>query len=189
LGVGRNRGAALLGAVLITCSAAVGREAKADVSDKIRTSETIVLGYRSDALPFSYRDDQGKPSGYAIELCEAAVKIMQKELGIKQLKVIWREVNNNNRFSEIEQDKIDLECSNSTNTVQRHKFVSFGPTYFIDKTTIAVKKNSKIKNANELDGETIAVTENTTHLRNLWATPVCATEGPKNRLMGASCRF
>jgi len=114
---------------------------------------------------------------------------MQKELGIKQLKVIWREVNNNNRFSEIEQDKIDLECSNSTNTVQRHKFVSFGPTYFIDKTTIAVKKNSKIKNANELDGETIAVTENTTHLRNLWATPVCATEGPKNRLMGASCRF
>jgi len=65
---------------------------------------------------------------------------MQKELGIKQLKVIWKEVNNNNRFSEIEQDKIDLECSNSTNTVQRHKFVSFGPTYFIDKQQSPTKR-------------------------------------------------
>lgn len=163
----RNYGTALLAAVVITSSGGLASDAKADVSNKIKTSGTIVLGYRTDALPFSYRNDQGKPSGYAVELCEAAVSIMQKELGMKQLKVVWREVSNKNRFSEIEQGNIDLECSNSTNTIQRHKLVSFGPTYFIDKTTLAVRKNSKIKNANQLDGQTIAVTEKTTHLSEL----------------------
>ena len=38
---------------------------------------------------------------------------------------------------------IDLECGSTTNSVERQKQVSFGPTYFVINVTAAVKKNSR----------------------------------------------
>ena len=159
--------AALMAALLLNTTAVDAEQAKADVSNKIKTSETIVLGYRADALPFSYRNTHGQATGYAVEFCKAAVKVIENRLGIKRLNIVWKEVNNTNRFSEIEKGNIDLECSDTTNTVERHKLVDFGPTYFVGNTAIAVNNKSTIQTINQLQGQTIAVARNTTFVESL----------------------
>jgi ABC-type amino acid transport substrate-binding protein len=159
--------AAPMAALLLNTTAVYAEQAKADVSNRIKTSETIVLGYRADALPFSYRNTQGQATGYAVEFCKAAVKVIENRLGIKRLNIVWKEVNNTNRFSEIEKGNVDLECSDTTNTIERHKLVDFGPTYFVGNTAIGVNNNSPIRTFNQLQGQTIAVARNTTFVETL----------------------
>lgn len=161
------RKAPLMAALMLSTSAVGAEQAKADVRNKIRTTETIVLGFRADALPFSYRDTKGEAAGYAVDFCKAAVKVIERRLGINRLNIVWKEVSNTNRFSEIEKGNVDLECSDTTNTVERHKLVDFGPTYFIGNTAIAVTNNSPIKEMNQLQGKTIAVARNTTFVETL----------------------
>ena len=156
-----------MAALMLTTSAGVAEQAKADVRNKIKTSQTIVLGYRADALPFSYRNTQGQATGYAVEFCKAAVKVIESRLGINRLNIVWKEVDNTNRFSEIEKGNIDLECSDTTNTLGRHKLVDFSPTYFVGNTAIAVNNKSTIKQINQLQGKTIAVARNTTFVETL----------------------
>jgi len=110
---------------MLSTSAVGAEQAIADVRNKIRTTETIVLGFRADALPFSYRDKKGEAAGYAVDFCKAAVKVIESRLGMNRLNIVWKEVSNTNRFSEIEKGNVDLECSDTTNTVERHKLVVF----------------------------------------------------------------
>lgn len=158
---------AVISALLLYTAARGTGQAKADVIDRIKTSQTVVLGYRADALPFSYRDSNGRAAGYAVDFCKAAVDVIKSRLGINRLNIVWREVSNTNRFREIEEGNIDLECSDTTNTVERHKFVDFSPTYFVGNTAIAVANNSEIKEIGELRDKTIAVSRNTTFVEIL----------------------
>jgi glutamate/aspartate transport system substrate-binding protein len=52
--------------------------------------------------------------------------------------------------------------SATTNSVDRQKQVSFGPTYFVINVTAAVKKSSGIKTLADLNGKTISTTSGTT---------------------------
>src|SRR5690242_7612594 len=47
---------------------------------KIRDTGTVALGYREDALPFSYLNARHQPIGYSIQLCEAIVDEIGAEL-------------------------------------------------------------------------------------------------------------
>jgi len=40
---------------------------------KIKDSGTITIGYREQSVPFSFRGNDGKPSGYSIDLCQRIV--------------------------------------------------------------------------------------------------------------------
>jgi polar amino acid transport system substrate-binding protein len=104
--------------------------ASAATLDRVRQAGKLVLGYRADARPFSFDDGSGKPSGYSIALCQNVAEEVKKELAIPDLKVEWVPVTVDDRFSAIEQGKIDLLCSASTATLERRKTVSFSiPVY------------------------------------------------------------
>ena len=40
---------------------------------KIKDSGTIAVGYREQSVPFSFRGNDGKPTGYSIDLCQRVV--------------------------------------------------------------------------------------------------------------------
>ncbi|CUA95747.1 transporter substrate-binding domain-containing protein [Thiomonas bhubaneswarensis] len=129
---------------------------------KVKDTGSITVGYRESSIPFSYLDNNGKPIGYAMELCGKVVDAVKADLKMPDLKVNYAPVTSSNRIPLLENGTIDLECGSTTNSVARQKQVSFGPTYFVINVTAAVKKDSGINDFAQLNGKTIVTTSGTT---------------------------
>jgi glutamate/aspartate transport system substrate-binding protein len=129
---------------------------------KVKDTGSITIGYRESSIPFSYLDNNGKPIGYAMELCGKVVDAVKAELHMPNLKVNYTPVTSSNRIPLLENGTIDLECGSTTNSVARQKQVAFGPTYFVINVTAAVKKDSGINSFEQLNGKTIVTTSGTT---------------------------
>ena len=43
----------------------------------VKSSGTFTIGYREDAIPYSYRNSLGEPDGYSVELCRAIATIVK----------------------------------------------------------------------------------------------------------------
>jgi len=126
----RTQTAVSLIAALIALAAFAGPVSAAGTLDKIRQSGKIALGYRAEAQPFSYRDDQGNPAGYSVALCQAIADGLKTDLGLANLSIEWVPVTIDDRFSAVQQGKVDLLCSAETETLSQRKEVSFSlPIY------------------------------------------------------------
>jgi glutamate/aspartate transport system substrate-binding protein len=129
---------------------------------KIKDTGTITVGHRESSIPFSYLDDKQQPVGYAIDLCMKVVDAVKAELKLPNLKVNLQPVTSSNRIPLLQNGTIDLECGSTTNSTERQKQVSFGPTYFVINVTAAVKKSSNINTLADLNGKTVSATSGTT---------------------------
>ena len=97
-----------------------------------------------------------------MDLCAKVVDAVKADLKMPALKVAYQPVTSANRIPLLQNGTIDIECGSTTNSVERQKTVSFGPTYFVINVTAAVKKNSGIKTLADLNGKTISTTSGTT---------------------------
>ena len=129
---------------------------------KVKDTGAITVGFRESSIPFSYLDDKQQPIGYAMDLCMKIVDAVKADLKMPNLKVNLQPVTSGNRIPQLQAGNIDLECGSTTNSVDRQKQVSFGPTYFVINVTAAVKKSSGIKQLADLNGKTISTTSGTT---------------------------
>ncbi len=129
---------------------------------KVKETGTITIGHRESSVPFSYLDDKQQPVGYAMDLCLKIVDAVRTELKTPGIKVQYQPVTSANRIPLMQNGTIDLECGSTTNSVERQKQVSFGPTYFVINVTAAVKKASGISTLADLNGKTISTTSGTT---------------------------
>ena len=126
----RTRTAVSLIAALIAISAFTGPAMAAGTLDRIRQSGKLMLGYRADAQPFSYRDDSGNAAGYSVALCQAIADGLKADLGLANLSIEWVPVTIDDRFSAVQQGKVDLLCGAETETLSRRKEVAFSlPIY------------------------------------------------------------
>jgi len=141
---------------------AAGAQELTGTLKKVKDTGTITIGYRESSIPFSYLDDKQQPIGYAMELCGKIVDAVKAELKLPNLKVNLQPVTSGNRIPQLQSGNIDLECGSTTNSVERQKQVSFGPTYFVINVTAAVKKSSGMKSLADLNGKTISTTSGTT---------------------------
>ncbi|MHB1666257.1 MAG: transporter substrate-binding domain-containing protein [Thiomonas sp.] len=152
----------VLGAAMALAFTAVQAEALTGTLKKIKDTDSITVGYRESSIPFSYLDGNGRPIGYAMELCGKVVDAVKADLKMPNLKVNYAPVTSSNRIPLLENGTIDLECGSTTNSVARQKQVAFGPTYFIINVSAAVKKDSGINDFAQLGGKTIVTTSGTT---------------------------
>jgi glutamate/aspartate transport system substrate-binding protein len=129
---------------------------------KISETGTITVGYREASVPFSYILDDGKPVGYAFEICQAIAENVKKELNKPDLKVNYQAITSANRIPLIQNGTVDVECGSTTNSKKRQREASFGINYFGIQVTAAVWKNSGIKSIDDLNGKNISVTAGTT---------------------------
>ena len=129
---------------------------------KIKETGEITVAHRESSIPFSYLDDKQQPIGYSTELCMKVVDAVKAELKMPNLKVKLQPVTSANRIPLLQNGTIDIECGSTTNSVERQKQVSFGPTFFVINVTAAVKKSSGIKSLADLNGKTISTTQGTT---------------------------
>jgi glutamate/aspartate transport system substrate-binding protein len=129
---------------------------------KAKETGAFTLGYRESSIPFSYLDDKQQPIGYAMDLCMKVFEAVKTELKMPNLKLNLQSVSSSNRIPLLQNGTIDLECGSTTNSTDRQKQVSFGPTYFVINVSAAVKKNAGIKTMADLAGKTISTTSGTT---------------------------
>src|ERR1700752_1202614 len=147
----------------------------------IAAKKVIRIGYRSDARPFAFVNDNKEPLGYTIDLCQQVVKSIQQQFNLSDLKIEWVPVTVDTRFSAVANGKADMECGSSTVTLSRMKEIDFSNLVFVESTGVLVAANSNIHAFAELAGKKIAVVSGTTNekvvkehlkLRNLNATLV-----------------
>ena len=104
--------------------------AAAAVLDRVRQASKLTLGYRTDARPFSYRDEQGNAAGYSVVLCQKIAEQIKLDLGLSTLSVQWVPVTVEDRFRAVEEGKIDLLCGAASATLARRKEVAFSIPIF-----------------------------------------------------------
>ncbi|ADV02102.1 amino acid ABC transporter substrate-binding protein [Alicycliphilus denitrificans] len=152
----------ILAAALAACALA-GTAAQADTLKKIADTGKITVAYRESSVPFSYLAGSGGPVGFSVEITNAIVDAVKKQLNKPGLKVDMQAVTSQNRIPLLQNGTIDIECGSTTNNAVRGKDVQFAINYFYTGTRLLVKKNSGIKNWADLARKKVSSTTGTTN--------------------------
>jgi putrescine:ornithine antiporter len=145
----------LIAACLMAMSAALlgqGAQAPDGRLDRIRQAGRIVLGYRTDARPLSYRDEAGTAAGYSVALCQRVVEAVRGEPGLAATTVQWVPVTGDGRFHALEQGQIDLLCGAESVTLGRRTTVSFSTPIFPGGTGVLVRADAPVRLRDILSG-------------------------------------
>jgi glutamate/aspartate transport system substrate-binding protein len=155
---------ALLAAAL-GAAAAAQAVAASPVLDRIQQRGTIVLAHRESSVPFSYLDGNGKPVGYALDLCLRLADAVKRKLGLPALKVDYLQVTPANRIAAVAEGRADLECGSTTNNAERREKVAFTVPHYITGARYMVRADSPIAVLPQFEGRKLVSTKGTTPLK------------------------
>lgn len=138
---------------------------EADTLKRIKQTGTIVLGHRGSSVPFSYyNDDDKEVIGYSYDLAMKIVDAVKKELQMPDLKVKLVPISPENRWTMIQNGRIDLECGTTGHTLEREQYAAFSNSIFIVKMRILTRKDYGINDFADLVGKTVVTTAGTTNV-------------------------
>ena len=150
--------AAALAALLLTSTDAVAE----GTLEKIAEAGEFVIGYRTDSLPLSFRDGQGRPAGYSVDLCQRIGRGVQQHFGDQEIRVKFVPVSSDERISAVVDGTIDMECGATTITLGRQELVDFSLPTFVTGGSVASLRESGIQTIADLAGKRVAVARGTT---------------------------
>ena len=153
--------------VAVTLAALLPILASADAAaegtlEKIARTGEFVIGYRTDSLPLSFRNGQGRPAGYSVDLCRRIGEGVQQHLAGEDITVKFVPVSSDERIAAVVDGAIDIECGSTTITLSRQELVDFSLPTFVTGGSVASLKESGIQNTSDLAGKRIAVAKGTT---------------------------
>jgi glutamate/aspartate transport system substrate-binding protein len=128
---------------------------------KIKDAGTITIGNRDSSVPFSYLDDNQKPIGFSLELCNLVVAKVKATLGLPDLKVAYQAVNSSNRIPLVKNGTVDIECGSTANTIARQQEVAYSVIFYAPQFKWISLKSSGLKTTDGLKDKTVAVTQGT----------------------------
>ncbi len=158
---------------LLCSAAAVSAQT---VLERVAAGGKLVVAHRESSVPFSYMVD-GKPVGYAVDLCLRIADAVRKKTGMKDMQVEFLMVTPANRMAMVEQGKADLECGSTTNNAERRQKVGFTIPHFITGARLLVKASSPVDRIEDLTGRKLVSTKGTTPLK-------AVEQANRERLMG-----
>ncbi len=150
----------------------------ADTLAKVTETGQFVLGFREDARPFSYRDSEGNPAGYSVDLCQRIAALVKEASGRDAIDVQFVAVVADNRVAAVKSGEIDIMCGATTDTLERRAEVDFTQHIFITGAEMLVKTDSGIEDIGDLSGKKVGVLKGTT-------TETAVREGLKNGMIDA----
>ncbi len=120
------------------------------VSEAQTQEAPLVIGVELDYPPYSFLDDNGKPTGYNVELTKAIAKVMELDVEVKIGP--WGDIR-----KALESGEIDA-ISGMFYSVERDKLVDFSPPYTIIHHAIFARPDSPaIETEEDLRGKDIIV--------------------------------
>jgi glutamate/aspartate transport system substrate-binding protein len=136
---------------------------------KIKDTGEIRLGHRDVSIPFSYLDDQQKPIGFAMDLCDKIASAVKTELRLPSLQVKLQPIQLSNQIPLIQNGTIDIVCGPATNTLERQKVVAFSNTIFVSSIRAVVRKDAPIATFEDMAGKPVSLTAASTSIGLLTA--------------------
>lgn len=150
-------------AIGLTFGGPVSAQEDSFVLKRIKERGVVNMGHREASIPFSYIGPDGKPIGYSIDLCMRFIDKIKEEIDAPDLKIKFVPVTSQTRIPLMANGTIDLECGSTTNNLTRQKQVDYLSVTFITGTKLASKKDSGIKEIEDLNGKAIALSLGTTN--------------------------
>ncbi|GAB5470412.1 MAG: amino acid ABC transporter substrate-binding protein [Rhodospirillales bacterium] len=151
----------LFGSLILSVSLPAAA-AEGDTLQRIEQRGSIVLGFREDRPPLSFRNPEGQVAGFSIDLCMAVAEAVRTKLGRTDLGVSFVPVTVEDRFQQIEEGKIDLLCGATTKTLGRQEQVDFSQLTFVTGATLLSRSENPVPGIGGLTGKTVAVIADTT---------------------------
>ena len=108
---------------------ASGAPASAATLDRVKQAGKLILGYRTDGQPFSFKDASGNADGFAVQICKDVAERLKADLGVSELAVEWVPVTADDQFKGIQDGKIDLLCG-AAETLSSRKDADFSVPIF-----------------------------------------------------------
>ena len=136
--------------------------AQADTLADVKKRGALRIGYSETSVPFSFKNNEGQPSGYSVELCQRIATAIASKMGAA-VKVDWVPLDPGARLDAVAGGKVDLECGTTTVTLARREKVDFSMPIFVDAATV-MARGAAAKTLAELQGKKVAVAEGTTTL-------------------------
>lgn len=135
---------ATIGALAISL-VGCGSKEKTNTMDK----DTLVLGFDDTFVPMGFKGDDGKYTGFDIELAEEISKKIGKKIEYQPIDWTMKE-------SELKNGNIDFIWNGFSITDERKKELDFTKPYLKNKQIIITLKDSKIKTKEDLNGKVVA---------------------------------
>jgi glutamate/aspartate transport system substrate-binding protein len=157
---------AIVIASLVTLCATASAEERGTL-DKIRQTGAITLATREASIPFNYLDDRQQQAGFAWEISLRIADAVKTQLKLPKLEIKPLTVTPQTRIPLVANQTVDLECSSTTNNLERQRQVSFSDTFYVVGARLLVRKNSGIKHWADLINKRVVVSGGTTAERVL----------------------
>jgi ABC-type amino acid transport substrate-binding protein len=129
---------------------------------KVKDSGTLTIGFRENALPFSFTGSDGKPTGFSIDLCKEIAVAVEQELQLANMTVRWVPVTPENRVDQVASGAVDIECGSTTASLSRQEKVDFTLMTFVDGASLLIVEGAGIRTVTDLAGKRIGIVPGTT---------------------------
>lgn len=135
--------------------------AEASTLDRVRETGTFRIGYRADAKPYSYRNENGQPAGYIVDLCMEVAAAVQATAG-RTVRMEFVLVPADQRFESVIEGKVDVLCDPSSVTIPRRELVDFSIPTFLDGASILYRTKKPVLRLEDMAGKRVGVLDGTT---------------------------
>ena len=129
--------------------------------DQIAKTGKFRIGFRETSPPMSYLDQDGKPIGYMIDLCNRIATGVKNKVG-GNVTVEYVPVTAKNRFDALVKNKIDILCGPTTKTLSRAERVDFTQLTFVTGAGLMTLAGKEIRDVSGFTGKKIGVSRATT---------------------------
>jgi ABC-type amino acid transport substrate-binding protein len=148
--------------ILAAALALVCHAASAATLDRIRETGVFRIGYRADAKPYSYRDAQGQPAGYVVDLCLEVAAALEPKPRIEFVLIPADQ-----RFEAVRDGRIDILCDPSSVTMPRREMVDFSLPTYVDGASVISRSRQPVRLYEDLAGKRVGVLAGTTSEQTL----------------------
>ena len=143
---------------LAACSASNSKSESGKSDEKKVTVEIATVG---TTRPFSYDDEDGKLTGYEIEVLREVFKGSDKyEINFNKTK--WTSV-----FAGLDSDRFQIGANNISYSKERAGKYLYGNPYAKNPTVLVVRKGTDIKSLDDIGGKSTEVVQGTSTAKQL----------------------
>ena len=152
----------LIAALMLLALVAGTAAAQEATLEQIKKTGKFRIGYRHAEPPMSFVGKDGTPMGYSIDLCTRIATAAKTAAGRDDISIEYVPVTSENRFSALQENKIDLLCGSTTRTISRGEHVDFTLLTFATGASLMSLRKTPVNILGDLQGKKIAVVKGTT---------------------------
>lgn len=142
----------LLTGVLLVLGGLLPFTVQADTLQRIKASNTFILGFVPAYAPFSDGDTQNA-KGYTIDLCLQVAEHLRQQLALPQLQIRYQPVAIDDMLKAVSDGRVDILCSPVDETLKRRAQVSFSLPIMVSGLGVAVRRDAPAALLDPLKGE------------------------------------